>query len=414
MENRELDNLFKTGLETTATYHSAEEQWEVVAARLAQPSRRKPVWWWLLGAGMGIVVLSLVVVPKVLESQPVVGAFQIPLTSTKAPPVGAVASTDNTSADAENVTHEAERLPVSTEKNGPIVTENRGQSQRIPAPIAGSGQKDAADYPYEQGKPVPMANTPVDLDVEPMITRQEINPLFSTVSTIMTLPLREIASNTVVNTPLPAEKDLEKPPVVVPAKVARWALEVGVQKDFISSGRIAADDARLQLYSAGAVNFLPHWQVRLAYGAGKIERTITSDPGTYRIPIIGAPLEGDIPNTTQLRYRNQNLEVQVAYHLPKLKKLTFSIHTGLQWNKETDLNAVYEYQGIYQPETIEAVLPDTKLLLSDLTAGVDLRYPLISAFSIRGGFQQYFSLNGSDAFRWPLRRRVHLGLSYQF
>ena len=190
--------------------------------------------------------------------------------------------------------------------------------------------------------------------------------------------------------------------------MARWALEVGGQQDFISSGRIAADDARLQLYSAVAVNFLPHWQAQLAYGMGKIERTITSDPGTYRIPIIDAPQEGDLPTATQLRYRNQNLEVQVAYHLPKLKKLAFSMHTGLQWNKDTELNAVYEYEGIYQPETIEVTLSNTKLLLSDLTAGVGFSYPLTPVFSLGGGFQQYFSLNGSDAFRWPSRRRVHL------
>jgi hypothetical protein len=94
--------------------------------------------------------------------------------------------------------------------------------------------------------------------------------------------------------------------------------------------------------------------------------------------------------------------------------MAFSIHTGLQWNKETNLNVVYDYEGIYQPLTIETMLPNTKLQLSDLTAGVDLRYPLTNVFRLHGGFQQYFSLDRSSAFRWPLRRRVQLGLSCHF
>jgi hypothetical protein len=413
MENRELDQWFKTGLETTTAYHSAEEQWEVVAARLAQPSRRKPVWWWLLGAGMGIVVLSLVVVPKVLESQPVVGAFQIPLTSTEKPSVDVVASRDDAFANAKSDTQEAKQLPAPAKKIAPLVARNEEQSQRVFVPTAGLRQEATIEQAYGQGKGAAMAKMSVDLGVEPVITRPETKALFRTVSTIMTLPLREICSNAVVNTPLPAEVKLDEAPMVTVASVTRWSLEAGVQQDFIPSGRMVSDP-RLQYYGALAFNFLPQWQARLAYGVGQVERTIMGDPLVYRVPIVDAPQEEDIPSTTQLRYHNQNLEVQLAYHLPKLKKLAFSINTGLQWNKDTDLNAVYKYEGLYLPVTVEATLPNTKLLLSDFTVGVDLRYPLTPALGLQGGFQQYFSLNGSDVFRWPLRRRVQIGLSYQF
>ena len=447
MENRELDQWFKTGLETTTTYHSAEEQWEVVAARLAQPGRRKPAWWWLLGAGLGIVVLILVVVPRVLsrqlsglglaqtlqsgytdqsslgkspnhfkigiESQPVIGAFQIPIASTKASPVDAVASRGDSSAKAESDTQEAKQLPVSAKKIAPVVARNEEQSQRVFVPTTGLRQEATTEQAYEQGKGAPMAKTLVDLGAEPMmITRSETDPLFRAVSTIMTLPLREIVSDAVPDTSLPAEVELAEALVAVVSS-PRWSLEAGVQQDFVPSGRITSD-ARLQYYSALAFNFLPQWQARLAYGAGRVERTITGDPLAYRVPIVDAPQEEDIPSTTQLRYRNQNVEVQLAYHLPKLKKLSFAINTGLQWNKDTDLNAVYDYEGIYQPVTVEATLPDAKLLLSDFTVGVDLRYPLTPVFGLQGGFQQYFSLKGSDVFRWPLRRRVQIGLSYQF
>jgi len=140
MENRELDHLFKTGLETTATYHAAEEQWEVVAARLAQPSRRKPVGWWLLGGGISVVLLLLFLLPRAGESAPVISAFQIPIATAITPSEDDVADEAVSSENVEKVTQAANYRPASAEKSASVIASNREQGQNAIAPITDFGK----------------------------------------------------------------------------------------------------------------------------------------------------------------------------------------------------------------------------------------------------------------------------------
>lgn len=412
MENRELDHLFKTGLEKTAAYSTAEEQWEVVAARLAQPTRRKPVWWWFLGAGIGVVLLCLLFLPKNVGSQPAIGAFKIPIATTRS---GATLAPEVRSDVAEGTIEliEPARKLQPSATSLPVAP--------ITAPQAGA--KTRRDVQYKQ---VGAALVAEDEEVESSpsstgVDRKEM-PVFSVlearkalvVRNIALLPFEELTSITEKSTPVLMEVHYEQPLQVEVASASRWILGLGIQRDFINSGKVMVDYPNLPYYGMIAMNFLSHWQASLEYGVGNAERTIMGDPRTYRVPIIDAPQEGDLPTATQLRYRNQSLDVQVAYHLPQLKKIGLSLNTGLQWNKDSKIDAVYDYEGIYQPVTVIAVLPDTKLALSDFTLGADLSYPLTNTYRLHGGFQQYFSLDRSGTFRWPLRRRVQLGLSYQF
>ncbi|WP_020536011.1 hypothetical protein [Lewinella cohaerens] len=407
MENRELDQLFKAGLETMADFHTPEEQWEVVAARLAAPNRRKPIWWWLLGTGIGVVVLCLALAPKSGGSMPVVGAFQIPIAT-----------------EIETSSHQIAPLRIPFEKEAakgrdggeeklaPVTIYEEKESQSLPTSIPIFGKEGTAEtivekvaekqlggnYTYHYPAAFPTIKEPISTGA---------------VRNIATLPFIDLTSKDASVKEKPLAISYEKP-MTSKAKVDKWALEMGVQQDFISASRVGSPDLSLQYYGAVAVNFSPNWQARMAYGQGEVQRTISGDPNTYNVPVVDVPLDEDFPSITKLQYHNQNLDVQLAYHLHKLKKLTISINTGLQWNKDTGMNAVYDYDGVYQPVTVEAQLPDTKFLLSDLTAGVRLGYSLTSAYHFHAGFQQYFSLDRSGTFRWPLRRRVQLGMSYQF
>jgi hypothetical protein len=407
MENRELDQLFKSGLEATVDFHAAEEQWEVVAARLAAPGRRKSIWWWFLGAGIGVVVLCLAFVPKSGGSMPVVGAFQIPMAT----------EIESSSLIAPlRIPSEKEEAKVRDGDDGKLVApvaihEEKG-SGSLPASIPMFGKEDIAEttvekvaenqiggtYTYHYPAAAPTIKEPISTGA---------------VRNIATLPFVGLISKDASVMEKPLAISYEKP-MTSKAKVDKWALEMGVQQDFISSSRVGSPDLSLQYYGAVAVNFLPNWQARMAYGQGEVQRTISGDPSTYNVPVVDVPLDENVPSTTQLQYHNQNLDVQLAYHLRKLKKLTISINTGLQWNKDTGINAVYDYDGVYQPITVEAMLSDTRFLLSDFTAGVRLGYSLTNAYHLHAGFQQYFSLDRSGTFRWPLRRRVQLGMNYQF
>lgn len=407
MENRELDQLFKAGLETTAGFHTAEEQWEVVAARLAAPGRRKPIWWWLLGAGIGVVVLCLAFAPKSGGSMPVVGAFQIPM----------AIEIDSSSLIAPlRIPSEKEETKLGDGGEGklmaPVATNEEVQSRNLLASIPLFGKEDTVEtaeekvaekqiggiYTYHYPAAAPTIKEPISTGA---------------VRNIATLPFSYLISKNASVMEKPLATSHEKP-MTSKAEAAKWTLEVGVQQDFISSSRVSSPDLSLQYYGAVAVNFSPNWQARLAYGQGGIQRTISGDPSVYNAPVVDVPLDEDFPSITQLQYRNQNLDVQLAYHLRKLKKLTISVNTGLQWNKDTGINAVYDYDGVYQPIRVEAMLSDTRFLLSDLSAGIRLSYSLAEAYRLHGGFQQYFSLDRSGSFRWPLRRRVQLGVSYQF
>lgn len=408
MENRELDQLFKTGLETTVGFHAAEEQWEVVAARLAAPRRRKPIWWWLLGGGVGVVVLCLVFAPKVGGSTPVIGAFQIPIVTEIESSSQRIAPERISSKREETKKRDGRQDKLIL----PVATNEEIQSKKMLASIPMFGKEDTVEtaeekvakkqiggiYTYHYPAAAPTIKEPISTGA---------------VRNIATLPFAYLISKNASVMEKSLTTSYEKP-MTSKAEAAKWTLEVGVQQDFISSSRVSRPDLSLQYYGAVAVNFSPNWQARLAYGQGGIQHTISGDPSAYNIPVVDIPLDEIFPSTTQLQYHNQNLDVQLAYHLRKLKKLTISINTGLQWNKDTGINAVYDYDGVYQPVTVEAQLPDTKFLLSDLTAGVRFGYSLTNAYHLHAGFQQYFSLGRSGTFRWPLRRRVQLGMSYQF
>jgi hypothetical protein len=315
MENRALDHLFKTELETPAAYHSAEAQWETVAARLAQPSRRKPVWWWLLGAGMGIVLLCLVLLPKAGESQPVIGAFQIPIATTIRPSADAVASGEVSSENTEEFDEEAIDLPESAQKSTFTIAKDGKKNRNKLASLPPIEKEEVVENSSEPETVAAMAEVNIYEDRQRITAIPESLHVAGIVSNIMTLPLAELVSNAVVITPVSAKVSFEEAPVVTVASVARWALEIGVQQDFISSERIAVSDPRLQYYSAVALDFSPNWQARLAYGRGDIERTITGDPSTYRIPIVDAPSGGgsSLYHTTPLPQSKPGDSVGVSF-----------------------------------------------------------------------------------------------------
>lgn len=411
MENKELDQLFKTRLEATAVYSRPEEQWEVVAARLAAPRRRR-AWWWLGGSSLLLLLSLFLLKATIMNSTPVLSAWKIPLASTVNLPKGPLATMATAASVVENKRSEIARattdlLPAVTARketttlilpveNTAAPKEETAVSSFMAAPLS---ETERRDFTYHY----PQSNSSGSRAAE----------LGGEVRKLAPSPWSAIKSNApLISPPLPSVVITEEPLTQV-ASAKSIRIEAGINRAFIPNERVTHTPLSQQWYTGLAVKLAPRWQAGVQYSQGAISRSIIGDPEAYNIAVIDPPEENAIPTTTEIQYQQQSLDVTLAYQLWAVRQWRFSLLGTTQWSNNKDIRAVYDYNGIYLPTTVNGELPDTEIRLSALSAGFEVSFPITNHILLTGRYQQYYS-SGKNTFQWPLRHQLQIGAAYQF
>lgn len=412
MENNELDQLFRAGLSPTETYLRPEEQWEVVASRLAAPERRRALWWWL-GGGSMLLILSLFWMRETMTSiVPEITAWKTPLNTPTSLVVNQkiietpdIADSFNTKSSVEAVRIVANassdfvckegmgNIISLVDKSG-VVTKQPDKSGSTMKPIASPASNDFT-YRYPQIKTLTWQL------VEEKQVRNLDNQAFEEVKSLGTVPV-------ILPTPALADE-----PAIKAAPSARFSLHAGVLGDFIPTEEIDQKGLQYKVYGGVAMKVLPHWQIGLQYSQGNVLRTIKENPENYNIPIVDPPEETAIPSITVIEYCKQNLDLTLAYQVGRSQHWRFSLFGTLQWNNNTNITAVYDYNGVYLPTTVSGALPNSGFGLSAFSGGIELVLPITDHLLLNSRYQQYYSFS-KHTFQWPVRHQVQLGAIYQF
>ena len=423
MESKDLDRLFKDGLEQEFEFEGRTRQWQEIAPELHPLKRRlRFAWWWL---GLTLVVGTL---GWQLFSQRTLSDY---LVETAAP----------NAIRIEQEKIQTETIRESQHKNTSVTAKpyNTTQETRLQSELLSSTSGETLPNwqwtvaaPPSEAYP---ANSNSDIAIEQMpstthpLNESEKDKVYDyrdeNKSEDILLPhelieeqtlLQPLASRPAFIQALPRALPLviNMPEAVLPKvrKSTGLTLLLGRQQSKTFDSAVEEDIANVA-YVGLAFRLARNWQAVVRYSQGNYQRTTTQAPSTYNIPLEEVPVEFTSPNQTDLQYRRSMLDVGVRYQLPLGQFARLNLQTGVQLAQHRNMQATYFYQNIYQTQEVEVELPNQSWHLASLFGGLGLEVPVLPRLAVTGSYHYYRDISKRQL-RWPNNGQLLLGLQYQF
>lgn len=427
MGNRDIDKLFKEGLEQEMTFSGQERQWEAVAEKLkADTNDRGGVWLWI---SLGVLLLMLIEIagqfpekvapPTVTEMVAEQPAKRNNKPKNNHKQLTAVPSTDDAEGRKPANTFTANSTTVVAPRAVQPIATPAGISQQKENPSLllanGSGPLRldlSAASGSVQSKDKMVAGNDFTYHYYLQKKRQnadQLLPLHRSASDQVPLLLTELALLS-SNNDAPS---VELPGVREGRSSVNWlSLHAGLRKDWIRDTQLV-NKSEAVVYLGANLKLSKRWGLSLTYSKEAVERAIKSSPAAYQVPVLSPPTEPAELRMTRLEYQLQQLDVGLDFRFASIAKINFKGLGGVRLSRTSDIEASYIYNNVYEQLVVEEVLDPQGIHLSDLFAGLQLDYPLNNRLSIQSRYQIHIPLS-SKMFRWTNQHRLHLGLGYHF
>ena len=416
MESKDLDQLFRDGLEQEFQFHNQEEQWAEIATEL-RPEGEKRFWWWYILMGVLVVGLGF-------------GGWIFGQKETLSTASNVVEATtpENLEVIVEETASESE-LNLDLKKIAPTSSKPINQIQHRREEVA---PVDHMERPVQNtivSEPPIIANN--DILVALPLTkveavhsendftydyRSDISTAATSKRQLSRSSLDALSALPVIVHPIPISlPELPAEPTIMPStKENGRLLSVSSGLQWQSTLDTAIEESSKAVpYIGISVQLHPRWQGRLRYAKTSVQRNTQQTPATYNIPLVEVPVDFTTPNRTELRYEQQQLEAGLSYRLLSFSKLRSHLLAGAQFAKNSNINTIYAYQNVYQSPVVEASLDNQSWHLSAIFTGVNIEIPIISRLSTTATYQYYWHTH-SENFRWQNNQQLYFGLNYQF
>lgn len=417
MESKDLDRLFREGLDQEFEFEGRAQQWQQIAASLHTPNRkRRFAWWWL---GLGIILLASLVLWQHPSKETLAENSEgiVPTSPLETVHVADLNTKQQTTQKRKTVPEKPNNALVMPPPSEPVLKSGDSPDlEPTPARILGNdyqlprtlttllpantgGIELYKDKVYDYGFSEQEASLSTNLTNEPKrALLDEVDPLPSSIQA----PQRQAIK-------------LALNPELTPTKKAQSGsliLMVGRQQN-INLDTAVSENINPSFYTGLAIRLNAKWQGFARYSQGDVQRTTKQAPVSYNIPLVDVPIGFDTPNQTDLRYQRRMLDFGLRYQLPLGRFARLNFQAGAQLAQYRNIEATYLYQNIYQIQEITTSLPNQSWHLASLFGGVSVEVPLLPRLAATGSYQYYRDISKTQL-RWPNSGQVLLGLQYQF
>lgn len=424
MESKELDRLFKDGLEQEFEFEGRARQWQKVATELHPLQRRlRFAWWWMgLAFFMGIlgwhlfsqrtlsdhsienttpytahIELESPILEHALQQKrnALVAKPQNPAQETEAPESGAT----NRIRSAAQTTPNWYFAPSDSDTDLPATPTHEVDeaSVEVPSEITLLPTEKDRVYDYDQH-----SNTGATRMQERLSTAEVTLRPIAKLPSFISAPKRA----------LPTDIILPEAALTKVSKDRGIILMMGWQQSKTFDSAVEEDVANIP-YLGLALRLAKNWQGVARFSQGNYNRSTTQAPSSYNIPLEDVPLGFTTPYQTNLQYRRSMLDLGVRYRLSLGTFARLQLLTGIQLAQHRNMEATYFYQNIYQRQEIAVDLPSQSWHLASLFGGLGLEVPVLPRLAATGSYQYYRDISNKQL-RWPNNGQFLLGLQYQF
>ena len=418
-----IDELFRSQLNEESQFHSAEDQWQVVSSRLRRGGTRKPLLW--IFSGVVLLGLSFAFLPEALVPS---HAKQIVTEISENQKESAELST---SASATvKISDETNTLVAPTEVTATEVTPSSltrlsNTSSLPPAPIRNSNTLDGftshelchcpADTlltrtqsramliqtPLLQSEAITAVALPTGADHKIAVLPEfQPLPLLAALDLIEEFGLEERLM------PSALSDAVTKKPI---KKNRRLSVATGIIKDFYGSSFV--DSTALAPYFSIHYRFSRRFLISLGYNSSRTVRDFDSGFRDYQLIDSYFIPQQSIITQGSVRYREQVLDLGLAYQVYSLKVFSASVLGGLQIEKRMAGSLALEIENVYATDRQEFALPEEPIQLSKVYLGIGSRLSIINNLGLEFQLKRMIPVS-TRLVNWGSHYRVSVGLNY--
>lgn len=204
----------------------------------------------------------------------------------------------------------------------------------------------------------------------------------------------------------------EKYPIEINNRL-KFGIFAGISKDVLNY-TTTIDSSALIPYFGISYNFSNRIKLSISYSQYNVNRRITSDSLSYRIPAYNPIVYGSyVLDHIDVKYFNQAIDWSFMLNVYKHQSLNLNFEIGGQLNRLSQFSNGYLYKNEYDENLVINKINDVNFSVSDLVFGMQLEIPIIYNIGIVGGYKVYFPIH-NQSFRWLNRHRVNVGLNFNF
>ncbi len=421
MEDKQLDKLFKSGLERPLSYDGRDRQWTEINNTLRQVKKstlRK------------YLLLCIPLVFLLGSSWFLISKYEINIQE-KSQVISQELSTTKT--EIETITPE-----TTSEEGSSVFTKIENTNDDIKHELVArsenlQGNASSVNFNNEIGTSnTNILATPVLLEEECQPCEEEErakNEKILAVDHVTYLSNAELPENQKTSLPVKIHIDLIESlglihlnaehlilprtamgiaatPILINKKEKKFNLRIGAEKESTLSSTSA-----LRPYIGIGFNITNRHRLNLHFNKVDIQNTVLQDWDYYNIP-LAEPIDPiNELDTVFISYKRMALDFHLESFLWKQGVLSLGLNTGVRINRAGESKLNYIYQSVYGFESLEKI-QEAKLFMSEIYAGPFVQLDL-GAFALIGNYNYNKNLK-HNSYRWHNKHRYKLGINYKF